>query len=280
MTDASDPLSRIRIVLVAPSHPGNIGATARAMHDDGACAARAGRAAPLSRSRSRSRSHRAPTSRPRRARASSATLDDALAGTALSIGLSARPREFAGRVLAVRDAAQRGDRDRGARRRRARLRQRDVGSLERRARALRARRDDPGQPGVRVAQPRGGGAGRVPTSCASLPRAAPCGARRHSRRPRQTRSRRCTRMPSGRSSRCAFSIRAMPKRLLPRLRRLFARAGLEKEEVNILRGILARIDQFVARRRDSPVSRRARDCSDGGGEWAMIAGPMRSPRVG
>ena len=41
---------------------------------------------------------------------------------------------------------------------------------------------------------------------------------------------------------------AMPKRLLPRLKRLFARAGLEKEEVNILRGILARIDQFVARR--------------------------------
>ncbi len=29
-----------------------------------------------------------------------------------------------------------------------------------------------------------------------------------------------------------------PKRLMPRLRRLFARAGLEKEEVNILRGIL------------------------------------------
>jgi tRNA/rRNA methyltransferase len=42
---------------------------------------------------------------------------------------------------------------------------------------------------------------------------------------------------------------AMPKRLLPRLRRLFARAGLEKEEVNILRGILARIDQFVAKHR-------------------------------
>ena len=31
---------------------------------------------------------------------------------------------------------------------------------------------------------------------------------------------------------------AMPKRLMPRLRRLFSRARLEKEEVNILRGIL------------------------------------------
>ncbi|MGZ8156829.1 MAG: hypothetical protein ACXWUK_16170, partial [Burkholderiales bacterium] len=29
-----------------------------------------------------------------------------------------------------------------------------------------------------------------------------------------------------------------PKKLMPRLRRLFARAGLEPEEVNILRGIV------------------------------------------
>jgi tRNA/rRNA methyltransferase len=40
----------------------------------------------------------------------------------------------------------------------------------------------------------------------------------------------------------------MPKKLLPRLRRLFARAGLEKEEVNILRGIVARIDQLIRQR--------------------------------
>ena len=38
---------------------------------------------------------------------------------------------------------------------------------------------------------------------------------------------------------------AQPKRLLPRLRRLFSRARLEKEEVNILRGILARIEERV-----------------------------------
>jgi tRNA/rRNA methyltransferase len=42
---------------------------------------------------------------------------------------------------------------------------------------------------------------------------------------------------------------AQPKRLLPRLRRLFARARLEKEEVNILRGILARIDERLVRAR-------------------------------
>jgi tRNA/rRNA methyltransferase len=32
---------------------------------------------------------------------------------------------------------------------------------------------------------------------------------------------------------------AQPKRLMPRMRRLFSRAGLEKEEVNILRGMLS-----------------------------------------
>ena len=50
----------------------------------------------------------------------------------------------------------------------------------------------------------------------------------------------------------------MPKRLLPRLRRLFARAALEKEEVNILRGILARVDQLLeaTRDRNDAASRR------------------------
>lgn len=32
-----------------------------------------------------------------------------------------------------------------------------------------------------------------------------------------------------------------PKKLMPRLRRLFARTGLEREEVNILRGIAKHI---------------------------------------
>ena len=36
---------------------------------------------------------------------------------------------------------------------------------------------------------------------------------------------------------------AQPKRLMPRMRRLFARAGLEKEEVNILRGMLASFEK-------------------------------------
>lgn len=36
---------------------------------------------------------------------------------------------------------------------------------------------------------------------------------------------------------------AQPKRLMPRMRRLFSRAGLEKEEVNILRGMLSAFEK-------------------------------------
>ncbi len=40
-----------------------------------------------------------------------------------------------------------------------------------------------------------------------------------------------------------FHDPAQPKRLLPKLRRLFGRTALEKDEINILRGILAAVEQ-------------------------------------
>lgn len=40
-----------------------------------------------------------------------------------------------------------------------------------------------------------------------------------------------------------FHDPAQPKRLLPKLRRLFGRTALEKDEVNILRGILSAVEQ-------------------------------------
>ncbi len=42
---------------------------------------------------------------------------------------------------------------------------------------------------------------------------------------------------------CGFLDPANPRRLMPRLRRLFGRAGLEQEEVNILRGVLNAFDK-------------------------------------
>ncbi len=43
---------------------------------------------------------------------------------------------------------------------------------------------------------------------------------------------------------------AQPKRLMPRMRRLFVRAGLEKEEVNILRGMLSSFETGPYRKKD------------------------------
>jgi tRNA/rRNA methyltransferase len=98
-----DALDRIRIVLVATSHPGNIGAAARAMltmgltrlvlvkpkrfPDSEATAMASGATAVLDAARI------------------VGSLDEALAGCVLTVGLSARPREFAVRVLPVRAAA-------------------------------------------------------------------------------------------------------------------------------------------------------------------------------
>ena len=103
MPDCLDRLSAVRIVLVATSHPGNIGAAARAMHtmglerlvlvaprrfpDPEATALASGATAVLDDARV------------------VASLDEALAGCALTVGFSARAREFAGRVLALREAA-------------------------------------------------------------------------------------------------------------------------------------------------------------------------------
>jgi tRNA/rRNA methyltransferase len=39
----------------------------------------------------------------------------------------------------------------------------------------------------------------------------------------------------------------MPKRLMERMRRLYARAGLEREEVQFLRGMLASFERHLPR---------------------------------
>lgn len=244
MPGSLDPLSRIRIVLVATSHPGNVGAAARAMHtmglsqlvlvaprrfpDPDAVARAAGASALLDRARV------------------VATLDEALAGAALSVAMSARRRELAGRVLAARDAAQEAI---------ATAARGDVAfvfgsemsglSNEELARCAIVA-TIPANPAyaslnlaaavqvvayeLRVAAT-GGGVWRAPRFA---PATADAIAALHAH-----------------GERTLVAMRlldpAMPKRLVPRLRRLFARAALEKEEVDILRGILARIDQLIGK---------------------------------
>jgi tRNA/rRNA methyltransferase len=184
-----------------------------------------------------------------------ATLDDALAGTALTIGLSARARDLAGRVMSMRKAAgeaiahaQRGDvalvfgtemsgltNDELARCSVAATipANPDYGSLNLAAAVQVAAYE------LRVAA-LSDGVWNAP----SFERATQDdieGLHSHTQRTLTA---------------LRFFNPAMPRRLMPRLRRLFGRAALEREEVNILRGILARVDELVARDR---ANRKTRD---------------------
>lgn len=97
------PLQGCRVVLVRPSHPGNIGAAARAMRVMGLADLRL--VAP--------ERYPAPEARWMAAHAVDvleraqvhASLGEALAGCEAAFALSARPREWSPKVVAVRDAA-------------------------------------------------------------------------------------------------------------------------------------------------------------------------------
>jgi len=246
MPAAADLLSSIRIVLVAPTHPGNIGAAARAMltmglsrlvlvsplrfPDPEAVALASGAAVVLDRVRV------------------VATLDDAIKGAALAIGLSARPREFAGRVLAVRDAAAvaianaaHGDI--------AFVFGTEMSGLSNaelsRCAIVATIPANPDYPSLNLAA-------AVQVVAYELNVAATEGHVWHAPRFAPATADEIEALyRNGERTLVAMRILnpEMPKRLMPRLRRLFARAGLEKEEVNILRGIVARIDQLIERQR-------------------------------
>jgi len=235
-------LARVRIVLVRTSHPGNIGAAARAMYtmgvtrlvlvdpkrfpDPAATALATGATGVLDGARV------------------VATLADALAGCALAVGLSARPRAFAGRVLAMRDAAREA------------IQHTAAGDV-----ALVFGTEMSGLSNAELAQC--GIAATIPANpdyaslnvasavqVAAYEMRVAAGARHVWSAPRFRAATHdeveAVYAHAGRTlTAMRFLDPAHPKRLLPRLRRLFGRAGLEREEVNILRGILARIDQFV-----------------------------------
>lgn len=238
-------LDRIRVVLVRPSHPGNIGAAARAMWTMGL--ARLVLVAPK----------RLPDAEATALARGAAcvldradivdTLEAALAGCTLAIGLSARPREFAGRVLPVREVASLAAAE-APRGEVAFVFGTEMSGLsnEELARCSIAA-TIPANPeysslNLAAAVQLVGYEARIATMGGEL--------------------RRATRFPAAsleaiegllrHAERTLVAMRFLdlrrPRRLLPRLRRLFSRAGLEREEVNILRGILARIDELIAAR--------------------------------
>jgi tRNA/rRNA methyltransferase len=237
-------LDRIRVVLCAPSHPGNIGASCRAMQTMG-----------LS---------RLVLVNPQRfphadavALASGATelletasvvasLDTALEGVTLAVGFTARPREFAGAVLSVRDAAREA------------LRYAEAGDV-----ALVFGSEMSGLSNDEIARCQLVATIPAAPDAASLNLAAAVQVAAYELRvgahgdavwsapafEPATQESIAELFTHGEKTLAALNFfrPSQPRRLLPRLRRLFARARLEKEEVNILRGILARIDERLAR---------------------------------
>lgn len=249
-----DPLARLRVVLVHTTHPGNIGAAARAMLTMGI--ARLVLVQPLHFPHADATALAAGATRVLDDARVVATLDAALAGCTLTVGLSGRPRAFAGRVLAVREAMREAV---------AATTDGDV--------ALVFGTEMSGLSNDELA--RCGMVAAIPASpaYASLNLAAAvqvaayearlaAGAGEVWRAPRFA--------PAGHdavealqahAARTLVALRFLdpsrPRLLLPRLRRLFGRAGLEHEEVNILRGILTRIDRLVERDRVPQRDRQA-----------------------
>lgn len=238
-------LDRIRVVLCATSHPGNIGAAARAMRAMGL--SRLSLVAPRAFPHPDADARAAGAGELLRTATIVPTLDAGLVGTTLAIGFSARRREFAAAALSARAAAGEAI---------AHAAGGEValvfgGEMSGLSNAELARCQiaatipaEPGHSSLNLAAAVQVAAYELylaaqGDSVWTAPRFEPatldeiealydCG------------------------QRTLIAMRFLdprqPKRLLARLRRLFARARLEKEEVNLLRGILARIDQLLAGR--------------------------------
>jgi len=244
VTTQSLALVRFRIVLVRTRHPGNIGASARAMLTMGltqlvlVAPARFPDALAVARS--------AGATEVLDAARVVATLDEALAGCALAIGLSARPREYAGRVMSMRDAAREA------------VAHADGGDV-----AIVLGTEMSGLSNAELACC--GIAATIPSNAefSSLNVAAAVQVAAYELRVASG-SAQVWSAPRfaaathdeiealhAHARRTLTAMRFLkpdnPRRLLPRLRRLFGRAALEREEVNILRGILARVDEFVGK---------------------------------
>ena len=261
-TDARRWLSAARIVLVAPSHPGNIGSTARAMATMGLSdlTVVAPRFADF-REHEQARAF-AGHGLDRLAQAGmAATLEAALADCQLVVGVSAEAREFGppprrpGPVVreafawldsgrATRVAFVFGTERTGLSIREAGLCQRLISipadpersslnlaqavqiiafSLREAALELEERKESDAAPQV---APSGTPAGEMLAGHAAIE-----GFYRHLERAMVA---------------CGFLDPAMPKRLMPRMRRLFGRTGLEIEEVDLLRGFCTRIERTAA----------------------------------
>lgn len=247
---ASTALARIRIVLCRPSHPGNIGAAARALKTMGL--SRLVLVTPKLFPDPEATARAAGSQDVLEAARVCDSLDEALDGTVMSLALSARKREVGPPPLPAREAAatlvdfaSRPDEDGGGEVALV-FGNETVGLSNEEAMRCSRLVTIPANPSysslnlgaavqllaweVRMAAY----AGRPPESTVATPFSSPVatfgdveGFYAHLER---------VMIDSG------FHNPDQPKRLVPKLRRLFARAGLERDEVNILRGLLSAVE--------------------------------------
>jgi tRNA/rRNA methyltransferase len=246
VTNAESRLGRIRIVLCQTSHPGNIGAAARALKTMGLT--QLALVAPQRYPHPDATARASGAVDVLEAAHVCATLDEALAGCVLAIGLSARHRELVGQVWSAREAATEAFRHGAAGDVAVVFGTEMFGLTNDEASRCQALAYIPSNPDygslnlaaavqvlayeIRMAAGLAGGYAALTYRPAAQDEIAGL----HSHAARTMRD-------------LGFFNPERPRRLLPRLRRLFSRTRLEHEEVNILRGILASVDRALKRAR-------------------------------
>ncbi|HEY7757859.1 MAG TPA: RNA methyltransferase [Burkholderiales bacterium] len=239
------PLARVRVVLVQTSHPGNIGAAARAMKTMGIEALTLVRPRHFPHDEAQAMASRA-TDILAAARVCG-TLDEALAGTVFAVACTARSRDLSHPVLTPREAAARMIEE--ARRgpvalvmgpEKYGLKGQDVN----RCSVISTVPANPEYSSLNLAAAVQLFAYEVRLAAErieTLPQ------ENYPPAPHEDVEQFIAHLEQTMID-IGFLDPASPKRLMQRMRRLFARARLEREEVNILRGILAAA-QAAARRR-------------------------------
>ncbi len=235
---AGGPLSRIRVVLLRPSHPGNIGAAARAMKTMGITQLRLVR--PKRFPHPDARAMAAGAADVLESAHACASLEEALAETAYSVAFSARERELSHSSLDARAAAREllsaARKDEAA----VVFGNETVGLSNReimRCSALARIPADPEYASLNLAQ-----AVQVIAYELRMAALAPSAA------PAKTAYATHEEMEKlfAHLERSLYASGYLhprhPRKLMDRLRRLFAKARLERVEVNILRGMLAAWD--------------------------------------
>jgi tRNA/rRNA methyltransferase len=238
------PPTRIAIVLSRPSHPGNIGAAARAMKTMGFDDLRL--VAPRRFPHPEAEALASGALDVLEAARVFASLEEALAGVSLAIGFSARSRELSHPAVALReaaprilDAAREGRAALGFGNETFGLTNEELG----RCQMLCAIPADPRYASLNLAA-------AVQVACyeLSVSSTMPGSARERERAAATVEDIEAlfahweaTMVASG------FHDPREPKRLLERMRRLFARTRLEREEVRFLRGMLAAYEKAMKR---------------------------------